>query len=395
MDKVTTDTAYRAPPLVLMRFARGGKTGRSPVRCISGDLIYLLNQLKEDGRVNPIMISFNGSGAQPFIQLVDETASQAILRLIDRDALVNHLKDQNIALLIDKLNNLDNLDEEAAALLRHLFLDIPGRYLVFTSHYPVSIEANGLRTLDVMGRQREKASNRGIITVDMSLAHELDELRGMSSCCEGLTEEEAAWLGYIPSLVYCSKNDAGHHDGCIVTPRRRFWQMNITILIEKKAEVLRFFIRELMSGYRNPTVSRYYASFLSVDENSMIYSSATRDSEQPFASFKLKAQRPGLGVHSSSGYHIANATCSLGLCIFGLDSEVNPDLEFVTLPDECDTLEGAREFMNEKVEKCTKHILIYVSSANARYPSMECFVVYTANGVVADAKIMGFQMKSM
>eukprot|EP01039_Chlorochromonas_danica_P007427 gene7425-8214_t len=26
MDKVTTDTAYRAPPLVLMRFARGGKT---------------------------------------------------------------------------------------------------------------------------------------------------------------------------------------------------------------------------------------------------------------------------------------------------------------------------------------------------------------------------------
>eukprot|EP01039_Chlorochromonas_danica_P007428 gene7426-8215_t len=348
------------------------------------------------------MISFNGSGAQPFIQLVDETASQAILRLIgiqlvhfpleedlnivvDRDALVNHLKDQNTALLIDKLNNLDNLDEEAAALLRHLFLDIPGRYLVFTSHYPVSIEANGLRTLDVMGRQREKASNRGIITVDMSLAHELDELRGMSSCCEGLTEEEAAWLGYIPSLVYCSKNDAGHHDGCFVTPRRRFWQMNITILIEKKAEVLRFFIRELMSGYRD---------IMSV-EYKQIYSSATRDSEQPFASFKLKAQRPGLGVHSSSGYHIANATCSLGLCIFGLDSEVNPDLEFVTLPDECDTLEGAREFMNEKVEKCTKHTLIYVSSANARYPSMECFVVYTANGVVADAKIMGFQMKSM
>ena len=47
-----------------------------------------------------------------------------------------------------------------------------------------------------------------------------------------------------------------------------------------------------------------------------------------------------------------------------------------------------------KVPECTKPTLISVNSANARYPSVECFVIYTANGVVADAKLMGFQMKS-
>jgi hypothetical protein len=214
-----------------MRFARGGKTIT---------LAQIFNKLKQGRVVHPIMISFNGSGTYPFIQHDEETASEAILRLIgmqltdcskeealnlvvDRAALVKHLEGNNIVLLIDELNNLRNLDEDAAGLLRSLFLDLPGRYLVFTSHFPVSIEANTIRAVDLMGQQA-RPSDRGIITVDMSIAHTLDDLKLMSKSCAALTEQEAAWYGYIPSLVYCFKNDTGH--GGIVTPSRRFESMN-------------------------------------------------------------------------------------------------------------------------------------------------------------------------
>jgi hypothetical protein len=68
-----TSHDYRVPPLALMRFARGGKTET---------ISRAFDRLKKDGRVHPILISFNGSGIQAIRRREGETQSEAILRLI-------------------------------------------------------------------------------------------------------------------------------------------------------------------------------------------------------------------------------------------------------------------------------------------------------------------------
>lgn len=421
VNSETTDSKYRVPPLVLMRFARGGKTIT---------LASIFDQLKKDGKVNPIMISFNGSGPRPFKQCADETASQVILRLIasqlidcsdeealnlvvDRTALDIHLGD-NVVLLIDELNNLNNLDEEAAALLRELFLDRAGRYLVFTSHYPVSIEANAnVRASDVLGRTSPRPSNRGIISVNMSLASSLNELRGMSDSCAALTEEEAAWLGNIPSLVYCTKSDSGH-DG-IVTPSRRFEQMHIPVPPYRIPDILQLFVSELLTGERVPAVSHFYASFQSVGENSLVsyplcyaYEIFNKLNGNK-ATVKLITILKKLESHLGSKYSGLAWECTVQVAIIlrmlyshwsgaeffdMVPYNTKPHVAFETLPDDCDSLADARERMNAFIARYTTPTIIYVDSASAKYPCVECFAIYTANGSSAEAKIMGFQMKT-
>jgi hypothetical protein len=270
----------RVPPLVLMRFARGGKTTT---------LASVFDKLKESGRVNPILISFSGSGKPAFKHQKGETQTQAILRLIgvqlgdytpeqalnlvvDRDALEAHLGN-NVVLLIDELNILGMpLDSGAAELLREMFLDRSGRFLVFTSHFPVSIEADALKALeasDLLGKSVNKPpSLRGVSTVNMSLGKTLTELRAMSKKCEGLTEEQAAWLAYIPSLIYLLMNFMGIHG--IVSPSMRFTQMNIVVLPDAKLDLLDRFVSQLLRGQRDPVVEHYYGAFASVDANGLV-----------------------------------------------------------------------------------------------------------------------------
>ncbi len=251
-----TNSDYRVPPLVLMRFAQ------------------------------PVMISFNGSGSTAFISRDEETQTQAILRtialqlgvytpeeavnlVVDQYALDQHLGD-NVVLLVDELNNLGtSLEKDAARLLREMFLDKAGRFLVFTSHFPVSIEPNRPpnRASDFLGNANDVASIRGVTTVNMSLARTLQELRNMSTKCEGLTEEAAAWLGYIPSLIYSSMN-AWSFKGD-VTPSQRFIQMKI-VITTTPLDVLQRFVKELLLGQRDPVVTNYYGTLASVGVNSLV-----------------------------------------------------------------------------------------------------------------------------
>ena len=220
-------------------------------------------------------------------------------------------------------------------------------------------------------------------------------------------------MGYLPSLVYCCKNDTGR--GGIVTPTRRFEQMHIEIPVDKEFEVLQLFIRELIRGDRSTTVSRYFASFLSVGANAKVsyplcyVYEILKKLNVCRAIVVLLEIMDKLQSNLGSKHSGMAWECTVQVAIilrmllshwFGAEfldlapPGVKPDLVFATLPDECDSLEGARELINERIKKCTKPTLIYANSANARYPSVECFVIYTANGVVADAKLMGFQMKS-
>jgi hypothetical protein len=76
-------------------------------------------------------------------------------------------------------------------------------------------------------------------------------------------------------------------------------------------------------------------------------------------------------------------------------SDTRTDLDFRTLPDECNTLEMSRRLMDDMIAVYTFPTVIYVGSANARYPEVEGFVVYTSgSGGTAKAKIIGFQMKT-
>ena len=189
--------------------------------------------------------------------------------VIDCDALNDHLNG-NVVLLIDELNILGMpLENDAAQLLREMFLDKRGRFLVFTSHFPVSIEGDAAQAIDLLAKSANvPPSLRGISTVNMSLGNTLTELRAMSTACEALTEETAAWLAYIPSLIYCSMNDTGIHG--VVTPSMRFKQMNIIVEPGKKLDTLKRFVEELLSGQRDPEVARYYGAFASVGADTSV-----------------------------------------------------------------------------------------------------------------------------
>ena len=420
LPRETTHTAYRVPPLALMRFARGGKTTT---------LAAVFDKIKYDGRIQPLLISFNGNGTTLFKRRDGETQSQLILRLIatqlveyspneahrllvDREALDAHLGD-NVVLLVDELNNLGvPLDSGAAELLREMFLDRAGRFLVFTSQFPVSIEANIVRTSGMVFTV--PPNFRGVSTVDMSLAMDLSELRNMTQACEALTEEGAAWLGYIPSLILCAMDDTGVYGE--VTPSARFKQLNIVVEPERKLQVLQRFVKELLSGQRDKFVAQYYGAFASVGADSLvsyplcyvleifIQLSVIEAVVQLVAILRklrsnLSCKHSGLAWECTVEMAIilrmlaAHWFCSQGP--FDLvPAGTMPDLAFHTLPDECDTLEDAKHRMESIVKEYDAPTLMYVVSANnARYPEVEGFILYTS-GISSNAKIVGFQMKT-
>ena len=74
------------------------------------------------------------------------------------------------------------LDNEAAKMLRKMFLDRAGRYLVFTSHVAMVVD-----NTYALGSNADP-SKRGIATVNMSLAT-LEQLRFLPNC-SGITSHK-------------------------------------------------------------------------------------------------------------------------------------------------------------------------------------------------------------
>lgn len=422
IPRITTNT-YRVPPLALMRLARGGKT-----RTISS----VFDQLKCENLVHPILISFNGSGPTSFARRDGETQSQAFFQLIaaqltnytpkqaqnlvvDPCELDIYLGDNDVVVLADELNNLGLLDKEIAGLLRQFFLDKPHRFLVFTSHYPLSIEADTISASDVLGKVGTAPSSlRNVSTVNMSLAStdvEFEELLHMSTSCEALTVERAAWLGYIPSLIYCTMNDTGVHG--VVTPSARFRQMNITIPPDEMLDVCKRFVRELLTGDRDAVVGQYYSPFQSVGHNHLV-SYPLCYIREIFRQLRIVKIIDGLlhilnklEAHLDTRHSGMDWECTVKVAIvlkmlathwFGFEGpfdlvppETRPALDMRTLPNECDTIEDASERMNTWVATYTTPTLIFVDSATAKYPQVEGFLIYTAGDGTSKKK--GFQMK--
>jgi hypothetical protein len=226
-----------------------------------------------------------------------------------------------------------------------------------------------------------------------------------------LTEERAAWLGYIPSLIYCTLNT---HGG--LTPKERFQQMAIAIAPNDKREVLKRFIQELLTGTQDSIVSRYYKGLMSVGKNYLVsyplcYIREIFNQLNSCNAVAMLLQILNkLESHLDARHSGMEWECTVQIAIilrmldaswlgssgpFDIATEgINPDVAFRTLHSECDTVVKASEVIDSIIVQYKKPTLIYVDTANARFPQVEGFLVYT-NGDQdpTTAKRVGFQMK--
>lgn len=202
----------RVPPLVISRMSRGGKT---TILC------ELFAKLKLEGDIDPIFISFNGtlrdvkglSQSESIIhmiatQITDPRDVGGRPIICDESILDEHLGDRQVVLLIDELNVLGypTLDEEASALLKRMFLDKRNRYLVFSTHVPMSIDSTSSYMVSI--------TNRTCIYVPFEPITVPAALAPMGPNYENISVNELAVYGGVPSLVYSSKDlyfNAEHH----------------------------------------------------------------------------------------------------------------------------------------------------------------------------------------
>ena len=417
----STNENHRVQPLVFSRLSRGGKTTT---------LAFVYDRLKSDGKIHPIYISFNCQGVKAFKKRAGETQSQAILRLIaaqlvnctrdeafqlvvDRDALDKHLGD-NVVLLIDELNRIDKgapLDADAATLLCEMFLDRAGRHLVFSTHVRIELVDSLTPASALMGITNDP-SVRGIKTLNMSLASSIKELQTIPGC-KSLTEFQAAYFGYIPSLVNCAIHDSA---GSI---RSRFYASKGYIGHGLQSDILMRFLHELLTGIHDPLVARYYGHFSSmgIDEKvsyPLCYMSLIlHDLDLSFVGVKRLCEIVDkLEVHTRDVGSGLDWECTMRLAIIvrclssqwlGAGSpfdivpkNIKPQLQFIKLSQGMKNLTAARSFINEKVNEHHTHTLLYFDAVECGFEDVEGLVVYT-NGLKGEEKQVtkiGFQANS-
>ena len=201
--RVRTTRTYRVPPLAIVSMARSGKATL---------LNHLYNQLLENGKFHPILVDFNGFSG--FKRWDRESDYDAFVRWV-ATSLLFHYKEavpttvtcqvqdleeylskskKPVVLLVDELNALtgNNVSRPLAELLRVMFLDQPGWYLCFTSHWSLDIK-------DVVGHS---PSPRGTHFVHVPRTQKEEEINGVLPPSIQLTPVQvAACLGSVGLLV--------------------------------------------------------------------------------------------------------------------------------------------------------------------------------------------------
>jgi hypothetical protein len=198
---------YRKPPLMLSRLGRGGKTT---------SLASIFQEVKNRGTMQPIYITFNAN----FYPRKDETALQALLRLIateliddsvdkqdvlcDKKALKTYLarSKKPIVLFIDELNRLGvPIDNDCAGFLREEFLDLPNRYLVYSTHLLMSLDIT--QTLGSAVRTGEP-SGRKVQILNLPTSFDPTQYRPVFPQSPPSLQELCLHLG-IPALIWSTR----------------------------------------------------------------------------------------------------------------------------------------------------------------------------------------------
>ena len=418
-----TDAAgsYRKPPAVFSRLARGGKT--------------TMLRLVFDASKNPsmdfncILITFNGDSGFKIRQ--NETQSAAILRLIcaqlvlctleeasllvcDEKALDDYIGTKPFILLVDELNALSYPpDQDAAILLRRMFLDKENRYLIFSSHVPISLDDcinAASHLLGVVNSAASYASNRGMLLLSMSISNDLKLLRGMHPACNGLTPTEVAMYGGIPGLIYSMKAIPG------ITIAQRFTSANIRLEQESKKTLLMELLSELKNGLRTGKVIRRFDRFSSIDTDGNVewplcYTFHILQMLDAFDGvFYLTQQLQGIfhaaqEVGSGKDWEKIIYVAIMLQCLrarhlnedlpFGLKVKNLQLVKFLSFGVDIVTVEAASSFLKKELQKCSSYpAVIFVVPTISAFPLFDGFLaIQRSNSFFKGIEINGIQAK--
>ena len=392
-----TSEDFRVPPFALVRLARGGKTATASA--VFGNSGFKRLD-KSDRKVILRSIAAQLMGCAPADVVVPTT-----------EELDAALGDKPVLLIIDEINKLNGgkLNEDSRALLRELFLDKPGRYLLFTSHIWMNLDASQFNGKSPRG------SIRGVATTDMSLAHSLDELRNMAPEFTSLTADRAGWYGYIPSLVLTAGRDAGRL--AITTPVMRYGHevSSIEINPNNALKVLHCFVHELLTGKREAAVAKYFQGFqifLETDTLARVayplcYVMCVLDTLNltPGTVSLLKTLRKlesqldstSDGMMWESVVHMAIVLRCMHAQSFGTmgpfdmaDLNARPELRCLSLPDSYRTLAAAKILIDKEVEKIRQSTFLHVTAIYSKFEIVDGIVVY-CNGKAGAGRLIRTQ----
>jgi hypothetical protein len=411
--------SVRIPPLVLSRLSRGGKT----------TVLYLLfEKLKQHGYA-PIYITFNGG----FQRLVDETDAEAILRLIgvqfinvpqgrqanslelkfNRDQVLEALtKTANglpVVLLVDELNSLRKpLDVTGACLLREEFLDKKDRYLVFSTHEPMNVDAVSID--NHIGTVSDPTSQRGFIPLQMPFSTDVRAYHAMFGDASIYpTPVQVAIYGGIPSLLYSSLTASTVN----VKPRSRclshFSNNEVNPAIRKI--LCNEFVEEFFTGDRSHANVRRLDIFSSVDNNDkshwpLCFVAPILEilSAHPIAKHIGKlieqdltvfAERTETGLDWEIIVQVAILLRCFGppgeltLPFFGLVFVL--DAGYATIPASVETLEQAYQHITSFMRDVPTGKVVYFTPQFAKFPDYDGILAYKATEEVV--RLAGTQVK--
>jgi len=175
--------------------------------------------------------------------------------------------------------------------------------------------------------------------------------------------------------------------------------MNIVVKPGRKLEVLQRFVRKLLYGQYYG--AQYYGAFASVGADARVSNYVIEIFMQFSIMEAVVVLIDILGQLSSTHSELSwKCTVEAAIILRMLEGPFNlvpagtkPSFAFHTLPDECDALEEAKHRIEGTIKQYNKPTLLYVSSANARFPEVEGFMVYTS-GILFIVISVGFQMNS-
>jgi hypothetical protein len=180
---------------------------------------------------------------------------------LDEKQVLDHIKNTSdgkpVVLLVDELNLLNlRLSKEVCELLKFQFLDVKGRYLIFSTHLAMNTHWN-----DIL------FSQRAVVSIVPPKGNNLNQFQQLPNCRD-VTRAQVAICGGIPSLVYCSKKFQGANQ----TFEKRFEQAGIEISAEdpmKFMHLFGLFVDSVVTGTRHGEISMF-ERFGIIDEQQKI-----------------------------------------------------------------------------------------------------------------------------
>uniref|UniRef100_A0A0G4GZP1 ORC1/DEAH AAA+ ATPase domain-containing protein n=1 Tax=Chromera velia CCMP2878 TaxID=1169474 RepID=A0A0G4GZP1_9ALVE len=425
LHRTPANEEQRIPPLLLSRFARGGKTTA---------LKKLAEKLHGEG-ILPILISFNGQDGG-FSPRDGEDDKSALLRQISRQLLVNEPRDEAICteqqledyfqgagkpvvLLVDELNKLRSmLEHKAVRFLREVFQNKKDRAVVFTTHRPFLLSSNA----DSSARGPTDSAESSICIPNVLNLPDatLTELRRMSDATRALTRAQAVQHMMCPALIYSAFVDP---DGRGVRKLPRSLQLPL------RGPRLAAFCREFITGgeelHDQNVLYREYTAV--TDFSAALGKRAERRVRWPLAFLKDLFDTPDwkkddLAARSLSSVEkmdtehdgkvwelvvlqafqvqcLRAREMGCGIAELGdmeNDLSTGENVRFLRVPDEREKLADSLKHVDEEVQQWPdnkKKSVVIVSFASARHEAVDGLLLrYGADGV--RWRTIGWQCKA-